>query len=74
MRRVFARGAGLMAGAEVCGDPVRVLPVLYHLLWRHELAVDLHSSLLSGAAWVTPGRMRRDGGGHGDASASVVGG
>ena len=31
----------LMDGAEAAGDPVAVLPVLYHLLWRQELAADL---------------------------------
>ena len=33
--------AGLMAGAEAVGDPIAVLPVLFHLLWRQELHVDL---------------------------------
>jgi hypothetical protein len=41
LRGVFARPVGLMAGAEAAGDPVAVLPVLFHLLWRCELAVDL---------------------------------
>lgn len=71
---VFAGGAGLLAGARSCGDPIRVLPVLYHLLWRQRLAVDLRSSLLSGSAWVTPGRAAREGGGDGDASKAAVGG
>jgi hypothetical protein len=31
----------LMAGAEVAGDPIAVLPVLFGLLWRHELTADL---------------------------------
>jgi hypothetical protein len=35
------RSRALMDGAEAAGDPVAVLPVLYHLLWRQELAVDL---------------------------------
>jgi hypothetical protein len=30
-----------MDGAEVAGDPLRTLPVLYHLLWRRELVTDL---------------------------------
>lgn len=38
---VFAAPAGLMDGAEHVGDPIAVLPVLYHLLWRRELHVDL---------------------------------
>ena len=41
LQRVFAAPAPLMAGAEAAGDPVAVLPVLFHLLWRHELAADL---------------------------------
>ena len=30
-----------MSGAEQVGDPIAVLPVLYHLMWRHELVADL---------------------------------
>lgn len=30
-----------MAGAAVVGDPIAVLPVLFHLLWCGELAVDV---------------------------------
>ena len=30
-----------MDGAVAAGDPIAVLPVLYHLLWRQELAADL---------------------------------
>ncbi len=41
LRQVFAAPAPLMAGAEAAGDPVAVLPVLFHLLWRHELTADL---------------------------------
>jgi hypothetical protein len=41
LRRVFAVPAPLMAGAGSAGDPIAVLPVLFHLLWRHELAADL---------------------------------
>lgn len=41
LRRVFARPAPLMAGAEAAGDPIAVLPVLFHLLWAHELTADL---------------------------------
>lgn len=38
---VFAAPGPLLAGAETVGDPIAVLPVLFHLLWRHELVVDL---------------------------------
>jgi hypothetical protein len=30
-----------MTGAEAVGDPIAVLPVLFHLLWRHDLTTDL---------------------------------
>lgn len=50
LREVFTEPAPLMAGAETLGDPMAVLPVLFHLLWRHELIVDvsvpLHPSTL----------------------------
>ncbi len=41
LRAAFAVPVSLMDGAEAAGDPVAVLPVLYHLLWRQELAADL---------------------------------
>lgn len=41
LRAVFVRPRTLMDGAEQAGDPIAVLPVLYHLLWRGELLVDL---------------------------------
>ncbi|MDJ0342143.1 TnsA-like heteromeric transposase endonuclease subunit [Streptomyces sp. H10-C2] len=43
---VFAEPGGLLAGAERVGDRLAVLPVLYHLLWRRVLEVDLDSGLL----------------------------
>ena len=46
---VFAGRRPLLAGAALAGDPVAVLPVAYHLLWRRELACDL-SVLLGGAS------------------------
>jgi hypothetical protein len=51
----FAPGRPLLAGAAQVGDPVAVLPVAYHLLWRRELACDM-SVLLGSAsmAWRTP--------------------
>ena len=51
LRAAFAAPAPLVDGAEAAGDPIAVLPVLYHLLWRQELAADL--SVGSG---VGPGR------------------
>jgi hypothetical protein len=41
LREVFADPAPLLAGAEAVGDPIAVLPVLFHLVWRHDLVVDL---------------------------------
>ena len=41
LRQVFATPIGLHAGADAVGDPIAVLPVLFHLLWRRELVVDL---------------------------------
>lgn len=38
---VFATPTPLVAGAEQVGDPVAVLPVLYHLLWCQELIGEL---------------------------------
>ncbi|MFF3693791.1 TnsA-like heteromeric transposase endonuclease subunit [Streptomyces sp. NPDC002221] len=38
---VFAEPRPLMEGAALAGDPISVLPVLFHLLWKHELSVDV---------------------------------
>jgi len=56
----FTPGLPLLAGVAQAGDPVAVLPVAYHLLWRRELACDL-SVLLSGAsmAWRAPAGSAR---------------
>ncbi|MFF7984155.1 TnsA-like heteromeric transposase endonuclease subunit [Streptomyces sp. NPDC007901] len=43
---VFAAPAALFAGAERVGDRLAVLPVLYHLLWRQLLHVDLDNGVL----------------------------
>jgi hypothetical protein len=53
LRRVFATPTPLMAGAEAAGDPIAVLPVLFHLLWCHELTIDL-STPLHQATLVSP--------------------
>ena len=42
---VFAGGRGLFEGAEMAGDRLRVLPVLFHLMWRRQLAADLATPL-----------------------------
>lgn len=41
LREVFATPTALLVGAEAVGDPLAVLPVLFHLLWRRQFAVDL---------------------------------
>jgi hypothetical protein len=43
LRQVFARPTALMDGVTAVGDPLGVLPVLFHLLWRRELETDLRS-------------------------------
>jgi len=52
LRRAFARPAALMDGVAMVGDPLGVLPVLFHLLWRGELATDLRSAPLDGGSVV----------------------
>ncbi len=48
--REFAEPAPLLAGAEAVGDPLAVLPVLFHLLWCHRLAADLTVRLTAATA------------------------
>lgn len=54
--RVFGRGAPLLAGACAVGDPIAVLPVLYHLLWRHDLHAELTAGVLGSASLVRSSR------------------
>ena len=56
----FTPGMPLLPGAAQVGDPVAVLPVAYHLLWRRELACDM-SVLLGSAsmAWRVPSGAAR---------------
>ena len=53
LRAAFCGPAPLMAGAESVGDPIAVLPVLFHLLWRRELVVDLSVPLHQAAIVIT---------------------
>jgi len=50
----------LFAGAAAVGDRLAVLPVLYHLLWRHVLVTDLATAPLSPSSVVSlaPERAR----------------
>lgn len=41
LREIFIDTAPLMAGAEEAGDPIAVLPVLFHLLWCGDLTAGL---------------------------------
>jgi hypothetical protein len=41
----FAGRSPLMPGAAMVGDPIAVLPVLFHLLWRGRLLADLTAPL-----------------------------
>ena len=49
---VFAEPGPLLAGAAAAGEPVAVLPVLFGMLWRGELAADLQAGLLGVATLV----------------------
>lgn len=54
LRAVFTRQRGLLEGARAVGDPIAVLPVLYHLLWCRGLVADLEGERLSAATLVSP--------------------
>ena len=45
LRHVFSTPAPLLAGGQAAGDPIAVLPVLFHLLWCQELSADLSTPL-----------------------------
>ena len=47
----FASPTPLMPGAREVGNPIGVLPVLYHLLWRQRLSADL-TAVLDGSSLV----------------------
>jgi hypothetical protein len=57
LRRAFAAPAPLLAGAAEAGDPLAVLPVLFHLVWHRELTAGLGSGPLgpSGTVWLAAG-------------------
>ena len=52
LSEVFAGPGPLLGGAAAAGDPVAVLPVLFGMLWRGELAADLERDLLGPATLV----------------------
>ncbi|MEZ0367402.1 hypothetical protein C1Y40_00628 [Mycobacterium talmoniae] len=55
---VFSHPRPLLTGVGLVGDPVHVLPVLFHLLWHQRLAVDLLRAPLSEMTVVSPVRIR----------------
>jgi hypothetical protein len=55
--RVFGQPGPLLAGAREAGDPIAVLPVLYHLLWRHDLDTDLAGTVLGPRSLVRSARV-----------------
>lgn len=59
LRAVFAEPVPLLAGAATVSDLVAVLPVLFGMLWRGELAADLDTCRLAPARrrWCTPARV-----------------
>jgi len=46
---VFSQPAPLLARVEAVGDPIVVLPTLFHLLWCGELQVELQVPLSDGS-------------------------
>jgi hypothetical protein len=46
LRAAFAQPGGLLTTAAAVGDPIAVLPTLFHLLWHGVLITDLTSSPL----------------------------
>ena len=51
----FREPAPLLVGARRIGDPIAVLPVLFHLLWTHRLVIDLSVTMDARSTVVTPG-------------------
>lgn len=62
LRAVFAEPAALLAGAAAAGDLVAVLPVLFGMLWRGELAADLDTCRLAPATLVRAREAAASGG------------
>lgn len=50
---VFTRRGPLLDGAQTVGDPLAVLPVLFHLLWRQVLRADLSTPLHEATGVIT---------------------
>jgi hypothetical protein len=52
----FAEPRRLLEGAERAGDRLAVLPILYHLLWRRDLEVEMAGGVLGPRSVVRRGR------------------
>lgn len=52
LRAALARPLALMDAARIAGDPMAVLPSLFHMLWSGSLQADLSTSPLSGSTLV----------------------
>lgn len=52
LKSVFATERGLLEGCRAVGDPIAVLPTLFHLLWTGHVTADLAGELLDGATLV----------------------
>lgn len=68
----FTRPRPLIEGATAVGDPVEVMPVLFHALWHGWLAVSLERPLHQGVL-VGPGSVRAMAGSSGMGTAGVAG-
>lgn len=53
---IFAVPRPLWLGAEDVGDPIEVLPTLFHLLWHQELVTLPDTELLGPTSLIGPGR------------------
>jgi TnsA endonuclease-like protein len=58
---VFAEPKPLMVGTREAGDPVAILPVLYHLLWKQVLVTDVTAGPLGPGSLVS---VKREGTGR----------
>lgn len=55
LRNAFASPCPLWEGARLAGETLATLPVLFHLLWQHELTADLSGQLMGPATLVRSG-------------------
>jgi hypothetical protein len=55
LQHAFREPLPLLEGARQVGDPIAVLPTVYHLLWTHVLSADLDSAPLSASSVVEVG-------------------